>query len=73
MWDHVAPPKVDRYGPGTRIPAVIISPFAKHGFVDHSFYDTTSILKFLETRFDLAPLSEREAKVGDLTNAFVFY
>ena len=37
------------------------------------FYDTTSILKFIETRFDLAPLSEREAKVGDLTNAFAFY
>ncbi len=73
LWDHVAPPKVDRYGPGTRVPAVIISPFAKHGFVDHTVYDTTSVLKFLETRFDLAPLGEREAKVGDLTNAFVFY
>ena len=73
LWDHVAPPVIDRYGPGTRIPAVIISPFAKHGHVDHTLYDTTSILKLIETRFDLAPLSEREAKVGDLTAAFTFY
>jgi acid phosphatase len=73
LWDHVAPPKVDQYGPGTRIPTVVISPYAKHGHVDHTFYDTTSVLKFIETRFDLAPLSEREAKVGDLTNAFAFY
>ncbi len=73
LWDHVAPPKVDQYGPGTRIPTVVISPFAKHGYVDHTFYDTTSVLKFIETRFGLAPLSEREAKVGDLTNAFAFY
>jgi phospholipase C len=73
LWDHVSPPKVDQYGPGTRIPAVIISPFARHGYVDHTFYDTTSILKLIETRFHLAPLSDREARVGDLTNAFAFY
>jgi phospholipase C len=73
LWDHVAPPKIDQYGPGTRVPAVIISPFARRGHVDSTFYDTTSILKFIETRFDLAPLGEREAKVGDLTDAFVFY
>jgi len=71
-WDHVAPPVVDRWGPGSRVPAIIISPYAKKGFVDHTEYDTTSILKFIETRWDLAPLGDRDAHANDLTNAFDF-
>jgi phospholipase C len=71
-WDHVAPPVVDRWGPGTRVPAIIISPRAKKGFVDHTQYDTTSILKFIETRWSLAPLGTRDAAANDLTNAFDF-
>jgi len=55
-WDHVPPPKGDRWGPGTRIPAVIVSPHARHGEVDHTVYDTGSIARFLTRRFDLAPL-----------------
>jgi phospholipase C len=68
-WDHVSPPKTDRWGPGIRVPTVVVSPFAKKGFIDHTTYDTTSILKLIETRFGLAPLSERDAKVNDLTSA----
>jgi phospholipase C len=71
-WDHVAPPKADRWGPGIRVPAVIISPFAKRHFVDHTAYDTTSILKLIEERFDVAPLGERDAGANDLRNAFDF-
>ncbi len=70
LWDHVAPPKVDRWGPGTRVPTLVISPFAKKGFVDHTQYDTTSILKLIETRFGLAPLGSRDAAANDMTNAF---
>ena len=69
LWDHVAPPKIDRWGPGTRVPAIIISPFAKRHFVDHTTYDTTSILKLIETRWSLTPLGERDAHAADLTNA----
>ncbi|MGD0958983.1 MAG: alkaline phosphatase family protein [Methylomonas sp.] len=72
FWDHVAPPVVDRWGPGTRIPAIIISPYAKKGYVDHSQYDTTSILKLIETRFNIEPLSDRDAKANDMTKAFKF-
>ena len=72
LWDHVAPPKADRWGPGTRIPSIVISPFAKKGFVDHTTYDTTSILKFIETRYDLQPLGDRDAKIADFNNAFDF-
>jgi len=69
-WDHVPPPKGDRWGPGVRVPTIIISPFAKKGYVDHTPYDTTSILKFIEKRFALEPLPTRK-KVGDLTGALV--
>jgi phospholipase C len=71
FWDHVAPPKADRWGPGNRIPAIIVSPYAKRGYVDHTTYDTTSILKFLTTRFDLKPLPGVREAVGNLTGALV--
>jgi phospholipase C len=69
FWDHVAPPEGDRWGPGSRIPAIIVSPYAKHGHVDHTPYDTTSILRFIERRFGLRPLGERDAKANDLAGA----
>jgi phospholipase C len=72
FWDHVAPPKGDRWGPGTRIPAIIISPFAKKHYVDHSAYDTTSIIKFITLRFGLAALPGVRANAGDLLGAFDF-
>ena len=83
FWDHVAPPKGDRWGPGTRIPAIVISPFSKQGYVDHTPYDTTSILRLITKRFGLPVLPGIEARdevmkargerpLGDLTNALVF-
>jgi acid phosphatase len=82
-WDHVAPPKGDRWGPGTRIPAIIVSPFAKKGAVDHTFYDTTSILRFITRLHDLPLLQGLETRnkafaargaipPGDLTGALSF-
>ena len=64
------PPKGDRWGPGTRVPAIIVSPFAKKGYVDHTPYDTTSILKFITVRFGLEPLPGVRPGAGDLTAAF---
>ena len=71
-WDHVKPPKLDAWGPGVRVPAIIVSSLAKKGYVDHTLYDTTSILKLIHERFGLKPLGPREAQVGDLTNALEF-
>lgn len=72
-WDHVAPPSgpgwSDRWGPGTRIPAILISPFVRKGFVDHTVYDTGSIHRLLARRFHLRPLPDARANMGDLTNA----
>ena len=76
FWDHVPPPAGqgwgDRWGPGTRVPAIIVSPYAKRGHVDKTPYDTTSILKFITRRFGLEPLPGVRANAGDLTNAFEF-
>ncbi|MEO5830853.1 MAG: acid phosphatase [Rhodanobacter sp.] len=82
-WDHVAPPKGDRWGPGTRVPAIIVSPHGKKGFVDHTIYDTGSILRFITRRFGLRQLPGlklRDASMiaaggpppGDLTAALQF-
>jgi len=70
FFDHVPPPKGDRWGPGSRIPAIIVSPFAKRGFVDHTQYDTTSIHQFISTRFGLQLLPGVRRQMGDLTAAF---
>jgi len=72
QWDHVAPPKIDRWGPGSRVPAIIISPFAKHGFIDHTQYETVSILALIEKRFGLPALGTRDAAAANLLNAFDF-
>ena len=79
-WDHVAPPKGDLIGPGTRIPALVISPLAKKGTVDHTQYDTASVLRLITRTFGLDTLpglASRDAALkangapamGDLTNA----
>jgi len=72
FWDHVVPPTIDKMGPGTRVPTIIISPFAKKGFVDHTQYETVSILSFIEQRWGLAPLNNRDKNAKPLQNAFNF-
>jgi phospholipase C len=79
FFDHVAPPvpakdgaRADIWGPGSRVPAIVISPFAKGG-VDKTPYDTTAILALIEKRWSLAPLTARDAAQHDLTaNALQF-
>lgn len=72
FWDHVAPPVIDKWGPGSRVPAIIISPFAKKGFVDHTKYETVSILAFIEKRWGLEPLNGRDKRADPLSHAFNF-
>ena len=72
FWDHVPPPVVDRWGPGTRIPTLVFSPFAGRG-VDSTPYDTTAILKLIEKRWNLPALSTRDAAQADMSeHAFNF-
>jgi phospholipase C len=71
FWDHVPPPVIDKkWGPGTRVPAIIISPFVKKGFVDHTQYETVSILSLIEKRWDLNPLASRDRHANPLDNVF---
>jgi phospholipase C len=78
QWDHVPPPGQggtpgphDQWGPGTRIPALVVSPFLQASFVvDHQEYDTTSILTTIEHRFGVAALSSRDAALNDLSGVF---
>jgi phospholipase C len=72
FWDHVAPPRGDRWGPGTRVPAILVSPYARKGAVDHRTYETTSILRLIEWRWGLAPLGERDARAANLIDALNF-
>jgi acid phosphatase len=80
FYDHATVPRGDAFGPGTRIPALIISPYAKKGFVDKTQYDTGSILRFITRRWSLAPLPgivlrdealtrNGQAPMGDLSAA----
>jgi phospholipase C len=71
-WDHVAPPKIDRWGPGTRVPCIVISPFAKKNYVDSTQYETVSILKLIETLYDLKPLSKRDSVANNMLNTLEF-
>jgi len=78
QYDHVSPPgqggaagPSDQWGPGTCIPALVLAPQLLGTFVvDHTQYDTTSILATIEHRFGVAPLSSRDASVNDLGNVF---
>ncbi|GAC1441184.1 MAG: acid phosphatase [Mycobacteriales bacterium] len=83
QWDHVAPPGTaanpgvhDAFGPGTRVPALVIDPSLPASGVDHTSHDTTSVLATIEHRFGLAPLTDgkgaqtRDAAVQDLFTAF---
>lgn len=77
FYDHVAPPRVDRYGEGFRVPALVISPWAKHGYVDHTPYEFASLLKMVEDNWNLPRLpnpNDRDElnSIGDMGNAFDF-
>lgn len=72
FYDHVPPP----LGPerqtmyGMRVPAIILSPYARQGYVDHSFYSFTSMLKFAEDTFNLPSLGTLDGKANGLSSAF---
>ncbi len=70
FFDTVVPPVVDDNGMSFRTPALIISPYARPGYLDHTVYDFESTLKFIEWRFGLQPLTNRDASANNLADAF---
>ncbi len=72
FYDHVPPPGIDQFGLGPRVPLLIISPYAKQGFISHTQYEFSSFLAFLEARFGLKALTSRDAAANNLTDSFDF-
>jgi hypothetical protein len=67
-WDHVTPPTRDIWGPGVRVPAIVISPVAKQGLVDHTQRDTSAILSTIEQRFGLSSLNNLDGSATSFAN-----
>jgi phospholipase C len=72
FYDHVFPPDVDAFGYGPRVPMLVISPFARPGFVAHDTYDFTSVLKFVEVRWGLSHLTSRDHRANNMLECFDF-
>ena len=72
LYDHVPPPHVDAMGFGPRVPLIVISPWAKKNFVDHTTYEFSSVVKFIEKTFGLHPLTQRDRRASDMFRAFNF-
>lgn len=71
-YDHVSPPQVDKVGLGARVPGLLVSPFARKGYIDSTQLDFTSLLKFIETNWNVASLATRDASANNLLSAFDF-
>jgi phospholipase C len=72
FYDHVPPPVVDNFGFGPRVPFLLISPFSRRGYITHTTLEFSSMLKFVEERFDLDPLTDRDKHANDLIDSFDF-
>ena len=71
-YDHVAPQQIDTMGLGFRVPLIVVSPYAKHGYVSHVQHEFGSILKFTEETFQLPSLGLRDVRSDDLSDCFDF-
>jgi phospholipase C len=71
-YDHVAPAQVDENGYGMRVPALLISSYARRGHIDSTVLDFTSVLKFIEENWNIKPLAARDAKAKSFMSAFDF-
>ena len=71
-FDHVPPPRVDAAGYGFRVPALLVSAYARRGYVDSTRLETTSIIRFIEDNWGLKPLARRDARAKSFAGAFDF-
>jgi phospholipase C len=72
FYDHVPPQQIDGYGLGFRVPLIVISPYAKKGYIDHTQYEFSSMLRFAEDELSLPTLTSRDRRANDMMNAFDF-
>jgi phospholipase C len=69
-YDHVVPPEVDKMGPGFRVPLLVVSPYARHGYVSHQFHEASGFGTFIEENFGLPSLGARDALSDDFADCF---
>ena len=72
FYDHVAPPQIDAYGEGFRVPTLVVSPWAKKHFIDRTQYEFGSLLRLAEVNFNLPTLGTRDIRSNDMMNSFDF-
>jgi phospholipase C len=72
FYDHVPPTQIDTYGLGFRVPLLVVSPYAKAGHIDHVRAEFSSVLRFIETDFQVASLTDRD-KEGNTTDLTQFF
>lgn len=72
FYDHVSPPQLDYQGLGFRVPMIIVSPYAKHGYVSHTQYEFGSLLKFIEETYALGSLGTTDARANSISDSFNF-
>jgi phospholipase C len=72
LYDHVPPPQLDYTGLGFRVPFIVISPYAKKGYVTHTQYEFGSVLKFIEGTFGLPSLGTSDKRANNITDSFDF-
>jgi phospholipase C len=72
FYDHLPPPPTDIYGLGPRVPMLIVSPYAKTGYISHTQYELSSMIKFAEVVFGLPNLGQRDVTANDMTDSFDF-
>ncbi len=72
FYDHLAPPKTDYLSLGPRVPTIVISPYARKGYIDHRTYDFASILKFIENDFRLPYLTSRDHHADSMSVSLNF-
>lgn len=70
FYDHVAPRQVDSFGLGMRVPCLVASPWVQPGKINHTTFDHTSVLKMIQQRFGLAPLTSRNRIMNSLAQVF---
>jgi phospholipase C len=71
-YDHVVPPQVDSMGLGFRVPLLVVSPYARHGYVSHVTHEFSGFLSFIETIYALPNLGARDATTDNLWDCFDF-
>jgi phospholipase C len=72
FYDHEPPPQIDGFGLGIRVPLLLISPYARRGYIDHRPAEFSSVLRFIEDNWGLTQLTHRDRRADDMAHDFSF-